>query len=93
MAIKKADLIKLRDAFVRSKGYTLADKEDKKPDQEKVDKIDQRMQRGGYQFEAGAGSQLGALDQARSMASSMSASVAGGEVGASTAMGVAAAQL
>ena len=48
VAIKKADLVKFRDAQITSKGYTMKDKEIKKASQEDMDKLDKKMGQAGW---------------------------------------------
>ena len=55
VAVKKTDLLTLREAHIQSKGYKMAEKEKKNATQSDVDKLDSRMQKGEQHFSVGAG--------------------------------------
>ena len=46
VAIKKTDLVRLQDSFVRTQGYSCKEPEKKKATQEDIDKMDAKMQKG-----------------------------------------------
>ena len=72
VAIKKSDLVKFRDAQIKTQGYKMKEAEKKKASKEDIDKADDKMQR-GFQFQQGSSSDRTAMDTARHVASARAA--------------------
>lgn len=79
-AVKKADMVTLRDAQILSRGYKVSEKEKRNATQVDLDKMDARLARGAGKL--GANAMRSRLDSAQGMVAGAAASSVGGDFGA-----------